>query len=44
MAFGGALREAVNNDDSVFDRVALLKQTHDPLVQATRSVLCAMKA
>jgi len=43
MAFGGALREAVSKDASVFDRVALLKQTHDPLVEATRSVLSAMK-
>lgn len=43
MAFGKALREAVNQDETVFDRVALLKQTHDPLVTATRSVLSALR-
>ncbi len=43
MAFGHALREAVNRDESVFDRVSILKQTHDPLVAATQSVLQAMK-
>ncbi len=43
MAFGKALREAVNQDDTVFDRVALLKQTHDPLVIATRSVLSGLR-
>lgn len=44
MAFGQALRDAVNKDSEVFDRVALLKQTHDPLVAATQQVLQAMKA
>lgn len=43
MAFGEALRVAVNQDATVFDRVALLKQTHDPLVLAARQVLQAMK-
>lgn len=37
--FGQALRESVNKDVSRFDRVAILKDTHDPLVLATRKVL-----
>ena len=43
MAFGQALREAVNRDPSRFDRVQILKETHDPLVAATRHVLQAFK-
>ena len=43
MVFGEALREAVNHDPSRFDRVAILKETHDPLVSATRKVLRAFK-
>ena len=39
MAFGRALRQAIAEDPDQFDRVALLKQTHDPLVAATRPVL-----
>ncbi|OIQ31127.1 MAG: fructose-bisphosphate aldolase [Alphaproteobacteria bacterium MedPE-SWcel] len=39
MAFGAALREAVNRDPDRFDRVQILKDTHDPLVAATRTVL-----
>lgn len=39
MAFGAALRKAVNSDPSRFDRVQILKDTHDPLVAATRTVL-----
>ena len=41
MAFGNALREAVNRDPERFDRVQILKETHDPLVAATRQVLRA---
>lgn len=37
--FGQALRESVNKDPSRFDRVAILKDTHEPLVKATRKVL-----
>ena len=37
--FGQALRTAVNDDPDQFDRVAILKQTHDPIMQATRKVL-----
>ncbi|PTX57374.1 fructose-bisphosphate aldolase [Litoreibacter ponti] len=39
MAFGTALRAAVNADLDRFDRVQILKDTHDPLVDATRAVL-----
>ncbi|MFT6105373.1 MAG: fructose-bisphosphate aldolase class II [Paracoccaceae bacterium] len=41
MAFGDALRTAVNRDPSRFDRVTILKETHDPLVAKTRQVLRA---
>ncbi|MEM5581647.1 class II fructose-bisphosphate aldolase [Roseibium sp. AS2] len=44
MAFGHALREAVNSDPSRFDRNSILKDTHDPMVAATRRVLSAFKA
>lgn len=43
MAFGAALREAVNRDPERFDRLAILKETHDPLVEATRLVLANLK-
>ncbi len=43
MAFGTAMREAVNRDAERFDRVTILKETHDPLVAATRHVLQAFK-
>lgn len=43
MAFGAALRDAVNSDPARFDRNAILKDTHDPLVEATRQVLRAFK-
>jgi fructose-bisphosphate aldolase class II len=44
MAFGAALRDAVNKDPARFDRVQILRETHDPLVTATRRVLTAFKA
>jgi fructose-bisphosphate aldolase class II len=44
MAFGAALREAVNADPDRFDRVTILKETHDPLVATTRQVLRAFQA
>ena len=43
-SFGNALREAVNTDPKRFDRVQILKDTHEPLVEKTRSVLRALKA
>ena len=42
MAFGAALREAVNSDPNRFDRVQILKDTHEPLVTAAREVLRGM--
>lgn len=43
MAFGAALRTAVNADPDRFDRVTILKETEAPLVEATRKVLRAFK-
>ncbi len=43
MAFGQALREAVERDPARFDRVAILRETHDPMVVATRQVLSELK-
>lgn len=43
MAFGAALRTAVASDPDRFDRNTILKDTHDPLVAATRTVLQAFK-
>ena len=43
MAFGAALRQAVNSDAARFDRVQILKETHDPLVTATCRVLRGFK-
>ena len=39
MAFGQALRLSVNADRNRFDRIAILRETHDPVVAATRRVL-----
>lgn len=44
MAFGAALREAVNRDPDRFDRVTILKETHDPVVAAARAVIRAFGA
>jgi len=44
MAFGAALRKAVNADPNRFDRVSILKETHDPVVAAAMDVLRAFKA
>ncbi|MEH6739621.1 MAG: class II fructose-bisphosphate aldolase, partial [Sulfitobacter sp.] len=43
MAFGNAMRDAVNADPARFDRVSILKETHDPMVAAARRVLAALK-
>lgn len=43
MAFGEALRMAVNEDEARFDRVQILQETHEPLVGATRRVLQSFK-
>lgn len=44
MAFGHALRTAVNSDPDRFDRVSILKDTHEPVVEAARQVLRSLKA
>jgi fructose-bisphosphate aldolase class II len=44
MAFGQALRHAVNADPTRFDRLAILKETHDPVVVAARNVIRALRA
>lgn len=44
IAFGTALRQAVNGDADRFDRIAILNETHEPLVAATRRVLRQLKA
>ncbi len=43
MAFGQALRAAVNRDPTRFDRIAILTETHDPVVAAARRVLHTLK-
>jgi len=44
MAFGASLREAVNRDPERFDRVTILKETHDPVMAAARTVIRAFGA
>ena len=44
MAFGAALRAAVNADPARFDRVAILKETHDPVMEAARAVIRGLGA
>lgn len=44
MAFGVALREAVTSDADRFDRVQILRETHDPVFNAARAVLRGMNA
>ncbi len=44
MAFGAALRNAVNCDPERFDRVTILKDTHDPAMSAARQVIRAFGA
>lgn len=39
MAFGAALRAAVDKDPARFDRVQILKDTHDPVTEAARAVI-----
>ena len=43
MAFGAALRGAVEADPERFDRVQILSETHEPLVAAARRVLRAFR-
>ncbi|MEM8580215.1 MAG: class II fructose-bisphosphate aldolase [Pseudomonadota bacterium] len=44
MAFGAALRNAITADPERFDRVAILKETHDPVMEAARAVIRGMGA
>jgi len=44
MAFGAALRSAVNTDPNRFDRLQILQDTHAPMVAAARTVLRAFIA
>ncbi|MBO9411438.1 MULTISPECIES: class II fructose-bisphosphate aldolase [unclassified Ruegeria] len=44
MAFGNALRAAVNRDPNRFDRVTILKETQDPVEAAARAVIRAFGA
>ncbi|MEP3346641.1 MAG: class II fructose-bisphosphate aldolase [Litoreibacter sp.] len=43
MVFGDALRTAISKDAARFDRVSILKDVHDPIEQAARTVLATMK-
>jgi len=44
MAFGAALRDAVTRDPARFDRVQILKDTHDPVFEAARAVIRGLGA
>lgn len=44
MAFGAALRDAVNADKTRFDRVQILRDTHAPVFDAARAVFRGMSA
>ena len=44
MAFGAALRSAVTQDETRFDRVTILRETEDPVEAATRAVIRSMGA
>ena len=44
MAFGTALRNAINKDPTRFDRVAILQDTHAPVVAATRAIFRSLGA
>lgn len=39
MVFGRALRESISRDPLRFDRLSILKETHDPVMEATQRVL-----
>jgi fructose-bisphosphate aldolase class II len=44
MAFGAALRDAVNRDPDRFDRVSIIKETEEPVRAAARAVIRALGA
>jgi fructose-bisphosphate aldolase class II len=39
VAFGSALRQAVNRDPARFDRIAILSETIPPLTDAARAAI-----
>ena len=43
MAFGSALRESLAADTEVFDRVSILKATHQPVFDAARRVMAGLR-
>lgn len=44
MVFGAALRQSLKSDPERFDRVAILKDTHEPVMQAAREVMRGVKS
>lgn len=44
MAFGSALRWAVEENPETFDRIAILKQTHQPVYEAARAAIRSVGA
>ena len=44
MAFGDALRASINSDAKRFDRVAILKDTHEPMVSAARRAMQSLRS
>lgn len=44
MVFGAALREAVHRDPERFDRVGILKDTHEPVFEAARAAIRSVGA
>ena len=44
MAFGNALRQAVNDNQDEFDRVKILEKTHEPVMMAARRAIASVSA
>ena len=44
MAFGSALRDAVNRDPARFDRILILQETHRPVFDAARAAIRSLGA
>lgn len=44
MAFGAALREVLAKDEGRFDRIAILRDTEEPVMQAARAVIRGLGA
>ncbi|MEM7289468.1 MAG: class II fructose-bisphosphate aldolase [Pseudomonadota bacterium] len=41
--FGSALRHLLEADEDLFDRVEILKQTHDPVMEAAKAAITSMR-